>query len=480
MSIYEEVQFLRKELRVLRQGVERFRLAWHQQKARADRLEQENGELRIRFKLLEKEHTALQAKLGSTTSHKNKLLGMIFKTNVKKDNDDRKRSRGGQAGHTGQGREKPKEADQEKTVYLSNCPDCGNVLRQTTSIYKRTVEDIPPPQKIVTRYYLQRQWCSFCAKEVHAVPNGTLEGFRIGLNAIILILFLKYRLRTPLQKIGEALREQYALKLTSGGIQDILHRLKKRFGKKYETIINEIRHSPLKHADETGWRVEGVNSWCWLFASQKATYYTIEETRGKGVPEVVLGHDPPGVLVRDDFKSYESLEIEQQSCWVHLLRVSREAMREEGASKEVKTLHAELKELFYELRALVESRFHKRERARAYELYRKRLQAIEDRDYHESDSKKVQARIRRQGENLLTALKYEGVPLTNNHAERQIRPMVVTRKISGGSRSPEGAGTHAVNMSITQTVLLEGKNFFTGIKELLRPTAYQYVLENTE
>jgi hypothetical protein len=58
--------------------------------------------------------------------------------------------------------------------------------------------------------------------------------------------------------------------------------------------------------------------------------------------------------------------------------------------------------------------------------------------------------------------------------------MVVTRKISGGSRSPEGAATHAINMSIIQTILLEGKSFFHGVKALLKPNTHQFVLEKTE
>lgn len=65
-----------------------------------------------------------------------------------------------------------------------------------------------------------------------------------------------------------------------------------------------------------------------------------------------------------------------------------------------------------------------------YQLYAKKLKNITDRAYHDKDAKAIQTRIANQAENLITALRYEGVPLTNNAAERQIRPMVVTRKIS--------------------------------------------------
>lgn len=480
MSIQEELQLLRVEIRTVRQEVARYKHAWEQQKVRADRLEQESDKLRIRIKLLGKQNDELKKRLDSTTSHKDKLAGMIFKTNVQKEENDEGRHRGGQTGHTGHGRSIPEHVDEEKNVYLTACPDCGHEIEQSATTYERIVEDIPLPKRIVTRYHIQRQWCRFCNKEVHGVPAGTLEGFRIGINAISWILFHKYRLRTPLAKMEEGLREQYAFQVSIGGIQDILHRLKKRFGTKYHAIIDEIRKSNVKHADETGWRVDGENSWCWLFATNKAAYYTIEETRGKGVPLSVLGQNPEGVLVRDDYASYDKLPIEQQSCWVHLLRVSREAVGREGASGEAIKLHAELKKIFQKLKAIVEKPFHKEARAKAYGMYWKKIEAIQRRQYRNLDSLKIQTRIKNQGEHLLTALKHYGVPLTNNHAERQIRPMVVTRKISGGSRSPNGAATHAVNMSIAQTIMLEGKSFFAGVKELLRTKAYQYVLEKTE
>jgi transposase len=475
----QEEQLLRKEMRYLRQRIAQVERSSKHQKVRADRLEQENHELRIQVKFLLQENTKLKAKLETTDAHKDKLAGMIFKTNVKADKKNG-RKRGREKGHRGHGRKKPKQVDQEKEVHLSHCPDCGDEVGQTATTYERIVEDIPEPQKVVTRYHIQRQWCCRCNKEVRAVPFGTLAGFRIGLQVIVWILFHKYRLRTPLAKMEEALKEQYNITLTQGGIQDILHRLKKRFGKKYEKITKHIRSCHVKHGDETGWRVEGINGWCWLFSSKRAALYTIEETRGKGVPDEVLGKNPKGVLVRDDYPSYTHLEMEQQSCWVHLLRVSREAKERESASQEVTALHAYLKKMFQELKAIVESPFDQNVRDQAYADYVKKLKRIQNRTYRHADTQKVQTRIQNQGANLLTALTHNGVPLTNNHAEQQIRPMVVTRKISGGSRSPEGAATHAVNMSIVQTLFLEGKSFFTGVKELLRLPAHQYVLDNSK
>jgi len=480
MSLQEELQLLRRELRTLRQDVSRYKRAWEQQKVRADLLEQESHELRVQNKLLQKRMAQLETKLESSNAHKNKLAGMIFKTNVKKEEKKNKRKRGGQPGHKGHGRKKPKKIDREKLVYLTHCPDCGNKVKQSDNTYERVVEDIPLTRVLVTLYHIQRQWCPCCQKQVRAKPTGTLEGFRVGLNIIIWILFHKYRLRTPLNRMTESLKEQYDLKLSEGAIQHTLHQLKTRFGKKYQQIVKTIKKAQVKHGDETSWRVEGLNNWCWLFSSQKAALYTIEETRGKGVPQAILGKDRSGVLVRDDYAAYQHLEMEQQSCWIHLLRFSREKAKQEKASKETKVLHTELKTTFQGLKNIIEQPFDQKQRKKAYQYYLEQFTKIQDKKYRSKDAKSIQTRIRNQGANLITALKYADVPLTNNHAERQIRPMVVTRKISGGSRSAEGAATHAVNMSIAQTILLEGKSFFAGIRQVLRPKAYQSILEVTE
>jgi transposase len=59
-----------------------------------------------------------------------------------------------------------------------------------------------------------------------------------------------------------------------------------------------------------------------------------------------------------------------------------------------------------------------------------------------------------------------GLSADNNQAERRIRPLVVIRKISGGSRSPEGTKTRMVLASLFETWQARGLNPFD---ECLRP-----------
>jgi transposase len=483
MTNEDELARLRLEARKLRQenatlehsqntqkdNVGKWKEIAEERKEKIDELTEENSKL-------EKEVAGLKIRLGIIADHAKKLAGMIFKSNSGKPATGSKR--GAKKGHKGVGRKKPETADQEIDVFLTNCHDCGNPLNRTSSVDERLVEDIPKTSPIITRYHIERQWCAHCHKEVRGIPQNTIPGCRFGTGVVVLVLFLKYRMRSPLKKIEEMLLSQHGIIITGQGIQELLHNIKTKFNKQYNDILKEIRNAPIKHADETSFRIDGINGWCWLFATPSASLYTIEETRGKEVPKRILGHDPTGLLVRDDYAGYTSLPLPQQSCWSHLLRVSHEAFVHEKASDEIRALHMNLKRMFGELSSITLEPFNKAQRKKAYEKYSKQITLVINRKYESDDVKAVQTRIANQKTNLITALLHENAPLTNNHAERMIRPMVITRKISGGSRSDKGAATHAVNMSVIQTLVLKGKDFFESINEILHDGNKRYALGN--
>jgi len=60
-----------------------------------------------------------------------------------------------------------------------------------------------------------------------------------------------------------------------------------------------------------------------------------------------------------------------------------------------------------------------------------------------------------------------GVPAHNNLAERSVRPLVIARKISGGSRSPKGSATRMGLASLFGTWTAQGLNPFHQCLALL-------------
>jgi hypothetical protein len=80
-------------------------------------------------------------------------------------------------------------------------------------------------------------------------------------------------------------------------------------------------------------------------------------------------------------------------------------------------------------------------------------------------------RIERFIAELLTFVQYPDVPSENNAAERAIRPAVVARKISGGTRSEKGSKTSSVLRTLFETWTIQGRNTIDACKEMLASAA---------
>lgn len=466
------VEGLRKETRKLRVYSQQLERSITTQKKNNTTIQESNTTLRKEKRDLEKENKRLKDELEKARLTIDSYKRMLFHANKQTEIEQteqksleqgeqekaakpQKKTAGQKKGHKGYGRKKPEHIDQRIECHLSVCPDCGTTLQRGESTRSHVVIDIPTVhaiKPITTEYQIERQWCGNCHKEVSGVPFGVMPGTRLGMNLFLMVLIWRYHLRLPFNRIVEILSIQYGIVISGGGLVGMVKRARVLFGKRYDDLLIEIRGAPVKHADETSWGMDGELYWCWVFLTAKSVYYTIEETRGKGIPERVL-KDAIGVLVRDGYTAYEKLPLAQQACFAHVYRKAREGSERKGASDEAKRLFAEIKTLYGLLAEDIQRPFDKTEREELFIAYKTDLKKISDRVYQAEDARRVQTYIANLGDNLLTALLYTGVPLTNNPAEQAARQIVVGRKISGGSRSKKGALAHAVNMSITQTIL---------------------------
>lgn len=497
---------LSEEKRKLSSANARVRRALDQLRAGKRKLEDELKEERKKGELWKKKYEEerekneeLEKKIRDLEKQRDRYRDMVFKPNRNSDSDKekeieenedlevkssnpwlsnrkRKRNRGGQPGHKGYGRKNPQRVDEERRIYLEKCPVCECKINRSKTTKAHTVEDIPAPaleeSRIkAVRYETEVQWCPNCKKVVKGRAFGVIPRSRLGLNVLLYVLIHKYRCRETWEVIVFNLLNWYGLKVSKGSLVQMMHRAKDWLGDRYDQLLEDIRGSTVKYADETSWRLDGINHWLWGFFTDKHAYYTVEESRGKGVPEKIFkGSHPNDVLVRDDYGGYMKLPFQHQSCWAHLLRESHARACRPDAPDEVLLLHKKLKTMFSSLQKIVQQPFELKKRKMAYKLFKIQIQHIIDSQYQHEDSKEIQTRIANQNTNLITALLHENVPLTNNHSERNIRCFVVARKISGGSRSDQGAKTHATLMSIIQTINLQ--------KEPLLPTLKDYILSH--
>ena len=80
---------------------------------------------------------------------------------------------------------------------------------------------------------------------------------------------------------------------------------------------------------------------------------------------------------------------------------------------------------------------------------------------------KLCRRIERHVKELFVFVAEPAAPPDNNAAERSLRPVVVSRKISGGTRSNQGTATKMTLASIFGTWRAQGLNPLTACRQLL-------------
>ena len=70
------------------------------------------------------------------------------------------------------------------------------------------------------------------------------------------------------------------------------------------------------------------------------------------------------------------------------------------------------------------------------------------------------------GKDWFTALYHEGVQLHNNHAERELRSVVLLRKTIGCYRNWKGKRWIDVVVSVIHTWKLQGQNIFQNLRAI--------------
>ncbi len=224
------------------------------------------------------------------------------------------------------------------------------------------------------------------------------------------------------------------------------------------------------YGDETGWRVNGKGWWLWVFGTKDSAYFTIDKSRGSEVVLRVLGKMFAGVLVVDGWCAYLAIICEQQSCMAHLLRKIRGFRKAYPNLVSVSKFYVKFRKILRDGERLQSIRDKVGEEIfyrRLTKLY-KRLEDLLNWKNPNDILKEIIKKVRNQEPRILTFVEHPGVPSHNNFAEFLIRLGVLKRKISGGSKSEEGANAYALLLSIYVTCKLRDISFPSFMMETLK------------
>ena len=429
------------------------------EKGEREKAEKENEELKNELEKFKKENDKLKDENENLKECRKTYARMLFKAKTKKEG---KCKRGRKRGFKGVTRKTPTEdmVQEEIDVTLSLCPDCGSEFTGCRRRYERIIEDIViQPVADIKKYLIHQYECNNCGAKSSAKSKNIIGQSPFGRKVFAAVLFYRYRMKTPIEKIAEALCEIHGIRISTGGVQNLLYQASVQFGESYEQLKQLINDGTICNADETGWRVNGENWWSWIWRNEKVTLYTTENTRGRGIPYKIL-KTFKGLLIRDGCDSYNHVNTDQQICWVHLLRKAHEYCDRDKASSEMFLLKDTLKTCYRRMCKWHKKKHTEEERKTYHKKHKKLFINIwknKKRKWKEKDSNTFIKEWLIQHQNRLTTfLLYPHSSPHNNAAERDIRPRVVLRKITGGSKSEKGLKATDINMSIIETWAKQG------------------------
>jgi len=419
------------------------------------------------FEETKREFEEFKSKHALTVSNLKKALKI--KANSKK----MPMSLGAPKGHKGYTRHNPERIDYIRELIPKRCPHCSTKLTgETQEIRSRYITNIKLTSKVInTRLDIHRKYCPTCKKLVEPEVKEALPHARFGLNLMLLVMYLRLGLRLPCNKICEYFRDMFNLKISEGEIIGILRQLVVAFGDYYSYLEKLVKLARIKHSDTTSWRINGKNYVAWVFIACGVVLYKIRKSNNHKAGLSFLNKQQGNVLVVDRLSAMRLFAKKAgfllQLCWSHILQDTKQLAEEFGA--EGKYVHKKLKEIY----AIAKGLNHRGTQELVEQLKAEVFQLTLRHYKHSIMRKFVDNLYYRDGNDLFRFVTDTEIDPTNNISERELRALVIIRKISNGSRSRRGANATAMLLSIIQTLRFKGENVLQGLQAILKnPSGY--------
>ena len=383
---------------------------------------------------------------------------------------------GGQPGHPGKTLHAVDKPDHTVDHLPAYCANCAEPLPRTpgSDYDARQVFDLPQPQPlVVTEHRAHRCRCAACGSVTKgAFPKAVSAPVQYGDRITAIVVYLSAFQFVPLDRLATLMSDLFNVNLARATIETMSHRAGERLLDFADAVRQLILLAPVKHLDETGFRIVKTLRWLHIAATGSVTYYRIGADRGDMLSGV------SGIVVHDHWQSYFTMPgVAHALCNAHHLR-ELQALSEierEDWSRRMRTL----------LRRACHVEHLSRDKQQApdpslVDLIGRRYDAIvaSGIGFHEGlpalpqklkkdGTPRAGRPKRRVGHNLVERLKDHkadvlrfltnpDVPFTNNQAERDGRMLKLKQKISGCFRSVRGANDFMVIRTLIGTARKQG------------------------
>lgn len=369
------------------------------------------------------------------------------------------RHRGGQPGHIGHYRAlmPATEVDEVIDIFPEYCDVCQRVPPQhkcANPFRHQLFEALPNGGG---RHVTERRFHSYrcnCGEWLSASRDSmpkTWFGPRLSSH----ICSLTGKHHQSRRDVVQLLDELFGIHISLGSVSNIEGRMSQALEKPSDEALQSVRQAEVKHADETSWIRDFTRCSVWVFANATASVFRIVADGTRESLRKVFG-EQNGVLVSDRATVFLYWAMRQrQICWSHLLRAFVGFSERDGPAAKLGHELLEYTELVF-----IYWRQYRHAMLERVDFVRL-VQAVAN-DMKPCLQRAVDAAIAEMSgscadmlehwDAMWTFIKVVGVEPTNNHAERELRRLVMWRKRCFGSQSERGDRFVERMMTVTHTM----------------------------
>ena len=242
---------------------------------------------------------------------------------------------GGQKGHPGETLCRVEKPDATMDHYPETCAACGEPLTaaMATGHLARQVFDLPEPRPlIVTEHRAHACCCAACGTQTRgAFPAGVTAPVQYGTRIAAFVLYLLHYQLLPEKRLAVLMTDLFGVKLVTATIARISNDCAERFHGFVDALRDQVAAAPVKHMDETGFRIGGKTQWLHIASTAWLTFYRTAAKRGSLLANVT------GIVVHDHWKPYYTMTgVVHALCNAHHLRELKaliEIEKEDWAAK---------------------------------------------------------------------------------------------------------------------------------------------------
>jgi transposase len=309
---------------------------------------------------------------------------------------------------------------------------------------------------------------------IAVLPPEVVRGGLVGPRLSALIAYQKSACHMSYTTIQTFLKDVFGLSLSTGQLAKVIQKASAALAGPYEELQVALASQGCLGIDETGHPEKGDNLWTWCFRADDFTVFHIDPSRGSQVLHEVLGETFGGVIGCDYFSAYRAYMSEAsvtvQFCLAHLIREIRFLAEHPNrwVSAWGQKLLAWLRKLFHTL--------HRREKltgagfARSMDRIRRNFLTVARRPPPHSEAAPLAKRFQdpNTAEAYFTFLTTPNVEPTNNRTERALRPLVIDRRITQGTRGHRGRRWYERAWTVLTTCRDQGRSAFAFLCQSMR------------